>query len=294
MHTFRVWAPLASKVEVNIRGQSYALSEGEGQWWEVQVENTRAGTEYRFSVNGGSPVPDPRSCSQPEGVHGPSRLVSPDFAWTDGRWNAPPLASGVLYELHVGTFSPAGTFNGAIEKLDHLARLGITHVEIMPVAEFPGSWGWGYDGVDLFAPSHHYGTPTDLKRLVNACHERGLAVLLDVVYNHFGPDGNYWGQFGPYTADRYHTPWGNAVNLDGPLSNEVREFFISNAVMWLREYHFDGLRLDAVHALIDNSAYPFLEQLTARVDALGAELGRHLVLIAESDLNDPRLVRPAE
>jgi maltooligosyltrehalose trehalohydrolase len=266
--------------------------ESTGQcWWEARVQDANPGTDYCFSVDGSKPVPDPRSRWQPYGVHGPSRLVRDDFAWTDREWNPPPLASAIIYELHIGTFTPEGTFLAAIEKLNAIVELGVTHIELMPVAEFPGKWGWGYDGVDLFAPFHHYGSPEDLKTLVNACHERGLAVLLDVVYNHFGPDGNYLETFGPYATRRYETPWGKAVNLDGPMSEGVREFFIANTVMWLRDYHFDGLRLDAVHALIDHSALHFLEQLSRRVKTLEAETGRHLTLIAESDLNDPRIVR---
>ena len=245
------------------------------------------------SLDDNPPLPDPRSSWQPHGVHGPSRVIDHQaFAWTDDRWQAGPLSAAVVYELHVGTFTPAGTFEAAIERLDHLVALGVTHVALMPVPEFPGSRGWGYDGVDLYAPHHAYGGPEGLKRLVNACHARGLAVLLDVVYNHLGPAGNYLECFGPYFTARHQTPWGPAVNLDGPGSEEVRRFFCDNALMWLRDYHLDGLRLDAVHALVDTSAMPFLEQLAAEVHALEAHLGRHLVLIAESDLNDPRVVRP--
>lgn len=273
--------------------RSSSMQVADGGWWEARLE-AAPGTDYAFCLDGSEPIPDPRSCWQPEGVHGPSRVIDHEFPWSDQKWNALPLASAIVYELHVGTFTPEGTFTAAIDKLGHLVELGITHVELMPVAESPGQWGWGYDGVDIFAPNHHYGTPDDLKRLVNACHQRGLAVLLDVVYNHFGPDGNYLGKFGPYTTEKYETPWGHAVNLDGPQSDTVRAFFIDNAVMWLRDYHFDGLRLDAVHALIDNGALHFLEALADRVKVLEAQLGRHLVLIAESDLNDPRIVRPCE
>jgi maltooligosyltrehalose trehalohydrolase len=212
------------------------------------------------------------------------------FRWTDGGFQAPPLGAALLYELHVGTFTPEGTFDAAIGKLDHLVHLGVTHVELMPVNEFPGARGWGYDGVGLFAPHHAYGGPDGLKRFVNACHARGLAVLLDVVYNHLGPSGNYLGRYAPYFSRRYTTPWGDAVNFDGPDSDEVRRFFCDNARMWLRDYHCDGLRLDAVHAICDTAAQPFLEQLALEVDALQAQLGRHLVLIPESDLNDPRLL----
>jgi len=294
MHEFRVWAPKASSVDVQYGDGICAMRRCPRGWWQASVEAAGPGSEYAFSIDGGEPLPDPRSPFQPHGVHGRSCIIDDDFAWTDGNWNPPPLSSAIIYELHIGTFTPAGTFESAIAKLDDLIDLGVTHIEIMPVAEFSGAWGWGYDGVDLYAPHHGYGGPIGLKKLVNACHERGLAVLLDVVYNHFGPDGNYLNRFGPYTVDKYHTPWGEAVNLDGPLCSEVRAFFIDNAVMWLRDYHFEGLRLDAVHALIDNGAVHFLEQLSERVQALGAELGRHLTLIAESDLNDPRIVKSRE
>ena len=204
------------------------------------------------------------------------------------------LSSAIVYELHIGTFTSEGTFDSAVGRLEYLKQLGITHVELMPVAEFPGAWGWGYDGADLFAPHHAYGGPESLKRFVDACHAAGLAVLLDVVYNHLGPAGNYLSRFGPYFTTKYHTPWGPAVNLDGAGSSEVRRFFCDNALMWLRDYHFDGLRIDAIHAFVDHSAIPFLEQLADEVKRLQAHLGRSLVLIAESDLNDPRVVTAAE
>jgi maltooligosyltrehalose trehalohydrolase len=266
-----------------------------GGWWAREIEAAGAGTDYRFALDGGNALPDPRSGWQPFGVHGPSRVVDHSrFHWTDECWQARPLSGAIVYELHVGTFTHAGTFSGAAGCLDYLVALGITHVELMPVNEFSGNWGWGYDGVDLYAPHHTYGTPDDLKALVNACHAKGLAVLLDVVYNHFGPSGNYVGEFGPYFTEAYNTPWGAAVNLDHAGSHEVRRFFLDNARMWLRDYHFDGLRLDAVHALVDRSAIHFLEYLSSEVDALAAQLGRHLVLIAESDLNDPRVVTSRE
>src|SRR5690606_21705309 len=226
---------------------------------------------------------DPRSPWQPHGVPGPSRLVDHDaFTWSDVDWNAPPLSSAVVYELHIGTFPPEGTFRAAIERLDDLRELGITHIELMPVADFPGQYGWGYDGVALYAPKDAYGGPLGLKELINAAHQRGLAVLLDVVYNHLGPDGNYLSQFGPYFNDHYHTPWGDAANFDGPGSDEVRRFFLGNALMWLRDYHFDGLRLDAIQAIHDHSALHFLEELAQEVQGLQAALGRRLLLIAES------------
>ena len=285
----RVWAPDAGAVDLVV-GEARVPMKGpdEAGWWEASFA-VPAGSRYGFSVDGGPVRPDPRSPSQPEGVHGRSEAVDHGaFPWTDGGWQAPPLEQAVVYELHVGTFSEAGTFAGVIDGLDHLVGLGVTHVELMPVAEFPGRWGWGYDGVHLYAPHHGYGGPAGLKALVDACHARGLAVLLDVVYNHLGPAGNYLGTFGPYFTDRYATPWGQAVNLDGRDSDEVRAFLVENSRMWLRDYHLDGLRLDAVHAILDTSAVHLLEELAA-----GLLPGR--VLIAESDLNDPRVVgRPEE
>ena len=273
----------------------YAMTRGRGGWWRAAVADAGPGTCYAFRVDGGPERPDPRSPFQPDGVHGRSCLVDQaSFPWTDQGFQPRPLSSAVIYELHVGTFTEAGTFAAAIERLDHLVQLGVTHVELMPVVEFDGTYGWGYDGVDLYAPHHAYGGPDGLKALVNACHAKGLAVLLDVVYNHLGPSGNYLRDFGPYFSDRHHTPWGDAVNFDGPDSDEVRRFFCDNALMWFRDYHFDGLRLDAVHAIVDTSAVPFLEQLALEREQWQAHLGRHIVLIAESDLNDPRLVRPRE
>ncbi len=295
MHLFKVWGPRAKKLDVLIGGEKTPLKRGDDDWWEGVVEEANPGTDYQFVIDSGKPVPDPRSAWQPYGVNGASRLVDhTSFPWTDKHWQARPLASAILYELHIGTFTPEGTFKGALQKLDYLVDLGITHVEIMPVNEFSGDWGWGYDGVDLYAPHHSYGAPDDLKALVNACHERGLAVLLDVVYNHLGPSGNYLNVFGPYFTDAYSTPWGSAVNLDQEGSFESRRFFADNALMWLRDYHFDGLRLDAVHALFDRSAINFLEFLSCEVEVLSNTSGRHLVLIAESDLNDPRIVTSRE
>ncbi len=267
----------------------------ESGWWTVDVEQAGPGTDYWFAIDGGTPVPDPRSPFQPLGINGPSRLIDhAAFHWTDDHWQAKPLSSAIVYELHIGTFTRQGTFRSAIERLDYLADLGITHIELMPLNEFSGDWGWGYDGVDLYAPHHAYGTPDDLKALVNACHENGLAVILDVVYNHFGPIGNYLNRFGPYFTDAYKTPWGSAVNLDHRGSMEVRRFFADNGLMWLRDYHFDGLRLDAVHAFYDHSAIHFLEYLSTEIDNLASQLGRYLVVIAESDLNDPRVVTGRE
>jgi maltooligosyltrehalose trehalohydrolase len=295
MHTFRVWAPRAEMVAVEAGDTSYLMQEAGGGWWTSAIAAAGPGTEYKFAIDGGAAVPDPRSPWQPRGTHGPSCLLDhAAFQWSDEGWQAPPLSAAIVYEMHVGTFTPEGTFRSAIERLEYLRGLGVTHLQLMPVNEFSGEWGWGYDGVDLYAPHHAYGSPDDLKALVDACHKEKLAVLLDVVYNHLGPAGNYLAQFGPYFTDAYRTPWGSAVNLDRAGSPEVRRFFADNALMWLREYHFDGLRLDAVHALTDKSAIHFLEFLSAEVDALAAQIGRHLVLIAESDLNDPRVITPRE
>jgi maltooligosyltrehalose trehalohydrolase len=297
MHEFTVWAPIPRKVGVKIGETMYPMrGPDERGWWGVAVEQAGPRTDYGFVVDDDAQAwPDPRSEWQPYGVHGASRVYDQAaFVWSDGGWQAPALSSGVIYELHVGTFTPKGTFDSAIERLDYLVELGITHVELMPVAAFPGERGWGYDGAALFAVYEGYGGPDGLKRLVNACHARGLAVLLDVVYNHFGPVGNYTGKFGPYLTDRHHTPWGGAINFDDWGSDEVRRFFCDNALMWMRDYHVDGLRLDAVHEIFDRSATHFLEQLAIEVKDLGDELGRRLVLIAESDLNDPRIVKAWE
>ena len=295
MHTFEVWAPIARSLTVLIDDTSHPMQPTTQGWWQATVDSAAAGSDYFFVVDEGKPTPDPRSMWQPQGINGPSRVVDQSaFKWSDTAWHPRPLSSAVIYEMHIGTFTTEGTFLGAIERLDYLVDLGITHLEIMPVNEFSGPWGWGYDGVDLYAPHHQYGSPDDLKKLVEACHARGLAVLLDVVYNHFGPAGNYLSTYGPYFTDHYKTPWGDAVNLDSKGSHEVRRFFCDNALMWLRDYHFDGLRLDAVHAFVDSSALHFLEQLVEEVEALSSQVGKHLVLIAESDLNNPRLIRPRE
>ena len=295
MTVFRVWAPNANAVTLVTREARTPMTRADNGWFQADAPAPADGADYAFALDGGEPLPDPRSPWQPTGVFGFSRTVDhAAFRWNDERWQAPPLGSAVIYELHIGTFTPEGTFDSAIERLDHLTELGATHVEIMPINEFPGSRGWGYDGVDLYAPSSAYGGPEGFKRLVDACHARGLAVLLDVVYNHLGPSGNHLSRFGPYFTDHYHTPWGQAVNLDEKGSDEPRRFICDNALMWLRDYHCDGLRLDAVHALLDSSATHLLEQLATEVAALETHLGRRLVIIAESDLNDPRLVRSRE
>jgi maltooligosyltrehalose trehalohydrolase len=297
MHTFAVWAPGATNVAVKVNESPRPMrGPDEGGWWRLEVDAAGPGTEYGFRVDDEQTIfPDPRSQWQPHGVHGASRVYDQSaFAWTDRGFQPAPLSSAVIYELHIGTFTPEGTLDGAIAKLDDLVDLGITHVQLMPVAAFDGHHGWGYDGVALYAVHEPYGGPDALKRFVDAAHARGLAVLLDVVYNHFGPSGNYSGKFGPYILDAHHTPWGGAVNLEAAWSAEVRRFFADNALMWMRDFHIDGLRLDAVHAYIDRSAIHFLEQLAAETQALEAALGRRKVLIAESDLNDPRIVTPRE
>ena len=297
MHRFEVWAPLPKKVAVRVGGKVLPMQEPDDQgWWRLDVDEAGPAANYGFLIDGEDKCyPDPRSPWQPEGVHGMSRLYDQRaFAWSDGNFQPRPLASAVIYELHVGTFTHDGTLDAAISGLDYLLSLGITHVELMPVASFAGHHGWGYDGVALFAVHEPYGGPDALKRFVDAAHEKGLAVLLDVVYNHFGPVGNYTGKFGPYLNDAHRTPWGGAVNLEEEWSHQVRRYFCDNALMWMRDYHIDGLRLDAVHAFVDRSAIHFLEQLSAEVETLSATLGRQLVVIAESDLNDARVVTPRE
>ncbi|MEP6462077.1 MAG: malto-oligosyltrehalose trehalohydrolase [Frankiaceae bacterium] len=295
MTTLRVWAPDVELVEVDAKDTRTPMIPRVGGWWEVDVPDLDIGDDYAFVLDGGDPLPDPRSLHQPNGVHGPSRVVDPAaFPWTDAGWNGLPLAGGVIYELHVGTFTPEGTLDAAIGKLDHLAELGVDLVELLPVNAFPGNHGWGYDGVALYAVHDAYGGPAALARFVDAAHARGLGVIMDVVYNHLGPSGNYLGRFGPYFTTRHRIPWGSAVNYDDVGSAEVRRFVLDNARMWFRDYHLDGLRLDAIHAIIDTSAVPILEELASETEALSAHLRRTKFLIAESDLNDPRIVRSRE
>jgi maltooligosyltrehalose trehalohydrolase len=264
-----------------------------GGWWQVDLD-VCPDADYSFSLDGEKALPDPRSAWQPTGVHGPSRLVDhASFNW-QSTWQGSEILGTVGYELHAGTFTAKGTFDAAIAKLDLLRELGIDFVELMPVAAFPGDNGWGYDGVFPYAVQQSFGGPDALTRFVDACHERGLAVILDVVYNHLGPDGNVLPAYGPYFTDSYATPWGSAVNYSGVDSDDVRRYFIENALMWLRDYRFDGLRLDAVHAIIDVAATHFLEELATEVASLSREVGRPLTLVAESDLNDPRIVSPRE
>ena len=297
MHRFEVWAPFARQMAVRAGSTDYSMQGPDDQgWWLVDVDSAGPGSDYGFVIDDeGECFPDPRSPWQPNGVNGLSRIYDCSaFQWSDNGFHPPPLPESILYELHIGTFTPQGTLDAAIEKLSDLVALGVTHVELMPVASFGGEYGWGYDGVALFAVHEPYGGPNALKRFVNAAHTRGLAVLLDVVYNHFGPEGNYASRFGPYLTESHRTPWGGAVNLEEAWSHQVRRFFCDNAITWMRDFHIDGLRIDAVHAFVDRSAIHFLEQLTEETAALADVLARRLVLIAESNLNNPQIVTPRE
>jgi maltooligosyltrehalose trehalohydrolase len=290
---FRVWSPEAGAAGVDVLGSRRAMArEAERGWWAVDVPDAVPGTDYRVAVDDGPLRPDPRSPWQPHGVHGPSRVVDHDaFAWSDRDRQGLDLRTAVLYEVHIGTFTPGGTFDTAVERLDDLVDLGVDAIEVMPVAQFAGERGWGYDGVDLYAPHEAYGGPDGFKRLVDAAHGRGLAVVLDVVYNHLGPEGAYLPEFAPYLNHGRPTLWGDTVNYDGRHSDGVRRFVVDNAVMWLRDFHIDGLRIDAAHAIEDRSATHIIEELTTAVGELSASHGRPLAVIVESDLNDPRFVR---
>lgn len=291
MSNVKIWAPDAKRVEIVIGDEVIELAPS-GEHF-ITPEALAAGTRYFVSVDGGMHLPDPRSMCQPEGPHGPSEVVDPaSFEWSDDSWIGQSLLGKVFYELHIGTFTREGTFRSAIDRLDYLQDLGVDVIQFMPIAPMPGDRGWGYDGVSIYALHAPYGTPNDLVALVDAIHARGMSVCLDVVYNHFGPDGNYLAQFGPYFSSRHHTPWGEALNLDGPHSEQVRRYLIDNAKQWLRDYRFDALRLDAVHHLLDDSDQHFLAQLSDEVAELGVELGRTLTLTAESEDNNPAMVTP--
>ena len=293
--TFTVWAPSASEMQLHLvspEDKLIQMDRLERGYFQASVPNLSAGARYFFRPNGQNDVPDPASRFQPEGVHGPSEVIARDFEWTDQTWTARALRDYAIYELHVGTFSAEGTFDGVIPYLPELKALGITAIEIMPVAQFAGKRNWGYDGVGLYAVQNSYGGPKGLKRLVNAAHETGLAVILDVVYNHLGPEGNYLGLFGPYFTETYRTPWGAALNFDGPHSDGVRQFFIENALYWQMDFHFDALRLDAVHAIRDIVALPFLQELKRVTSTKAAQINRPFYLIGETDLNAPRFVLP--
>jgi maltooligosyltrehalose trehalohydrolase len=293
--TFRVWAPRTQTVALELDGTRRCLLKPVDRGWFVATVEAGHGRDYGYVLDGGETRPDPASRWQPNGVHSPSRLFDPTlYEWADTGWHVPSVSNGVIYELHIGTFTAEGTFDAATKHLADLVALGVTHVELMPVNAFNGERGWGYDGVGWYAVHEPYGGPAAFARFVDACHRAGLAVILDVVYNHLGPSGNYLAEFGPYMTDRYMTPWGGAINLDGRGSDPVRAFVVQNALGWFVDFHVDALRLDAVHALIDNSVVPLLAELSSATNALSARLGRPLELVAESDRNDPQTVRPRE
>jgi len=294
---FLLWAPNSHKVSLSfVSGKQLLEMEPMGRgYFRAVVKDPDANSRYFFHLEDGRELPDPASRFQPEGVHGASQIVDiRAFCWTDQRWVGRPLEGSIFYELHVGTYTAQGTFEGLIPYISYLADLGVTTVELMPVAQFPGARNWGYDGVHEFAPQNSYGGPEALQKFVDAAHAHGLAVALDVVYNHLGPEGNYLSAYGPYFTDRYRTPWGQALNFDGAGSDEVRRFFIENALYWLEDYHFDALRLDAIHGIFDFGARHFLAELEAAVNSLSKRLGRQIHLIAESDLNDARVLHAPE
>jgi maltooligosyltrehalose trehalohydrolase len=295
---FVVWAPFLNKVDLKIvstEKRIFSLRKDKKGYWETVVEGVFPGTLYFYSLDGERERPDPASLFQPQGVHGSSQVIDHgSFKWEDGNWAGIPLSEMIMYELHVGAFTPEGTFDAVIGRLHDLAALGINAIEIMPVAQFPGERNWGYDGVYHFAVQNSYGGPEGLKRLVNECHKKGVAVILDVVYNHLGPEGNYLWDYGPYFTDKYKTPWGMAINFDDTYSNEVRNFFIENALHWFKNYHIDALRLDAIHGISDLSAKPFLQELAEKVEEFSLKEDRKFYLIAESDLNDSRVIKPRE
>jgi maltooligosyltrehalose trehalohydrolase len=292
---FVVWAPSLKRVELELvapRSGIISMLRQERGYWSAVVENMVPGTRYLYRLEGRQRRPDPASHFQPEGVHGPSQVIDHrSFGWEDKTWKGMELSGMIIYEMHVGTFTPEGTFAAVIPRLDDLREAGINAIEIMPVSQFPGERNWGYDGVYPYAVQNSYGGPEGLKELVNACHLRGMAVILDVVYNHLGPEGNYLEAYGPYFSDTYRTPWGKAINFDGAHSNEVRSFFIENALHWFESYHVDALRLDAIHGILDMSARPFLQELAEQVSDYACNEARKIYLIAESDLNDVRVMR---
>lgn len=294
---FTVWAPTAREVAVGVRRgaaqEHHRLDPLGGGIYEGVIAGVGSGADYAYHLDGGPARPDPVSRLLPDGVHGPSRVVDPNaFVWSDAGWRGIAMADAIIYELHIGTFTPGGTFDDAIARMPYLARLGVTAIELMPVAQFAGTRNWGYDGASLYAVQSSYGGPDGLKRLVDAAHGHGLAMLLDVVYNHGGPEGNYLSEFGPYWSERSRTSWGEGFNLDGPDSDEVRRYVVQNAVYWITEYHMDGLRLDAADRIVDVGALHLLEELTTAVHGRGRELRRQAIVIAESDANDPRYLRP--
>ena len=296
-YQFQVWAPNHPSISLEITqdetSQQYPMHRDENGFFSAQIPHLNPGALYYYCLSENQKRPDPASRYQPLGVNGPSCLVGNTFPWTDTQWSGHALAQYVIYELHVGTYTPEGTFTAIIPHLDELHKLGITAIELMPVAQFSGDRNWGYDGVLPFAVQNSYGGPEGLRQLVNACHQKNIAVVLDVVYNHLGPEGNYFNEFGPYFTAHYRTPWGSAINFDGAHNHHVRRYFIENALHWFHEYHIDALRLDALHAIYDASAYPFLRELADHTHALAKKSNHKSYLIAESDLNDTRLLLPS-
>jgi maltooligosyltrehalose trehalohydrolase len=293
---FCVWAPFQSRVTLVLESpekRKLPMEQDRDGYWRSVVPDCKPGTPYWYLLGNEQFRPDPASFHQPNGVHNPSAVVDhAAYQWHDSGWRNIDRSSLILYELHVGTFTTAGTFNAVAERLDDLLELGVNAIELMPVAQFPGERNWGYDGVYPFAVQHSYGGVSGLKRLIDQSHQHGIAVFLDVVYNHLGPEGNYLAEFGPYFTDKYRTPWGRAINYDGPHSDHVRNYFIENALSWIRNFHIDGLRLDAVHAIFDNSATPFLQELAERIRATEKETGRCCHVVAESNLNDVKIIKP--
>lgn len=293
--TTTVWAPAANQVEITFEGKKLELQKQKSGYWQLQTTELNPGTNYKFVLDGKTELPDPASLFQPEGVHGPSQTIAiTQFAWTDHSWKNLSLRDYILYELHTGTFTPEGTFAAIEQKLDYLKELGVNAIEVMPVAQFPGNHNWGYDGVFTFAVQNSYGGAKGLQHLINTCHQKGIAVVLDVVYNHLGPEGNYLGAYGPYFTNKYHTPWGNAINFDDASCEGVRRYFIENALMWFRDFHVDALRLDAVHAIKDASPTHILQEIKMHVDRLMKETSRTHYLIVELDLNDTRYIKSQE
>jgi maltooligosyltrehalose trehalohydrolase len=293
--SFTVWAPKAKSVKLLLttlgKRRTVALEKIDGGYWYIEIEDVTPDSLYFYRLEDLIRRPDPASYFQPEGVHGPSAVIDHQFPWKDIDWPGIPLEKMIIYELHVGAFSKKGTFEGIIKRLNDLSHLGVNAIELMPVAQFSGERNWGYDGVFPYAVQNSYGGVKGLKKLINACHQKGLAVILDVVYNHLGPEGNHLHDFGPYFTDKYQTPWGQALNFDGPYSDQVRDFFFENALYWFREYHIDALRLDALHAVFDDSAKHFLEELSERVEQFSKDSGHQRYLIGESDLNDIMLIK---
>lgn len=292
-YEFTVWGPFLKTVSLKMVSpyqKNIPMEKDQRGYWKAMVEEVTQNISYYYRLDDERDRPDPASHFQPEGVHGPSQVIDHSFNWQDEHWRGIDPVEMIMYEVHVGTFTPEGTFDAVIQRLDDLRDLGVNALEIMPIAQFPGERNWGYDGVYPYAVQNSYGGPEGLKRLVNECHKKGISVILDVVYNHMGPEGNYLREYGPYFTDKYKTPWGDAINFDDAYSNEVRNFFIENALHWFRHYHIDALRLDAVHAIFDREAKHFLHELSERVEGFSLQAGRRFYLIAESDLNDSRVV----